>query len=743
MLRIAPIKLCGLLLLCVACFTTVVMAFSLFGSGSAKKNNVVDEEDHRLMKRHYGGGRRGGGKEYIIGGYEIDGEYTDDEEAQQEEDEEDEGYGYERNDHGKIYSDEHRITTEYTTVTGSCIPADGGQNYYSQYNAMQQYFQMGIYGNGRAASVASPFSVGTTPPACDDDPEWAKIRDHWNAIFFGDYTVGGYQQTLGPLAVQGDFIGHDYVLSTNHQFQCSSDVKLDNTAFVVGGTVTGQVVISRGMSYVGNVAGSNSVSGSCPPAQQGTGPVDWAAYYLYWTGLSEALSQLMPTHFIDNNNKMNAITPGSTNSINVFTFNTCNEFNCPLWPGFLSTPDNIFSGYGTWDGPAGGYPSSGTLLFNIPVDDGTTFHIDSIHPSINADYCRTIYNVYPADAQGNYLPNGHITIRRNTVDMIRGLFLAPLADIEDGPTGRFGGMVVGNSYSWQQTNGVEIDDWGAAANGAYYCTKATGCIIPPTPTDDPIIPTPTPTDSEAPSPTDTDRPSILTPDETTTVTDCQTTVSQCTATACTETETLTPDTVTMTTTGDCEMTPPVTITNTDTVTNFVVSTETDCTSTATVSNNIVGPTRTVTQTISTCPPGPDPDCTLTDEFCLDTITTTEPAFCTDYTTVTTTTMCTETEFNPNPDMCTETATECRPTHSLLPKPETVTHTETQTVTYIPGCDDYRYPQCDYNIGQGWDDDNDGDDDWEDGWKHKKHGKKHHRHKKNNRWNKKKKMQHEN
>lgn len=69
------------------------------------------------------------------------------------------------------------------------------------------------------------------------------------------------------------------------------------------------------------------------------------------------------------------------------------------------------------------------LKTKIPVDDGTTFAIDSLQPSINMDCCRTIYNIYPVDPEGNYLSNGHITVLRNCEDTIRGLVLAPQGNV--------------------------------------------------------------------------------------------------------------------------------------------------------------------------------------------------------------------------------------------------------------------------------------------------------------------------
>lgn len=69
-----------------------------------------------------------------------------------------------------VQQQQHRqplIATQYTTVTGSCIPADTGPRYYTYYNNLQRYFQMGIYGPTNA-QCNGPLGV------CDPNVEWAQ-----------------------------------------------------------------------------------------------------------------------------------------------------------------------------------------------------------------------------------------------------------------------------------------------------------------------------------------------------------------------------------------------------------------------------------------------------------------------------------------------------------------------------------------------------------------------------------------
>ncbi|KAI8089127.1 uncharacterized protein BX664DRAFT_314357 [Halteromyces radiatus] len=452
-----------------------------------------------------------------------------------------------------------KTSTAYTTLTGSCIAVDDGSAYYDQYQDLQRYFRMGVFGSANSPNLL---------PQCEDSDQWGQTRGHWNGIFFGDYEVGSDQQTLGPLAIQGNFIGRNFVIDSHHAYQCDDDkpVDLDTAALVVGGAVTGGMVIARGDSYIGDLSNSDSVRTVNECATHEGVPLDFEDHRRYWTSLSKTLAKKMPTHLIDYDDHLKPVTGQPDHWLNVFTFNTCNGFQCPLWPGFLSCPDKIFSGYDTWEGPKEDYPSEGTIVFNIPVDDGTTFAFDSIKPSADLDYCRTIYNVYPSDAEGNYLPNGHITIRRNTLDMIKGLFLAPQADIQDGDTGRFAGMIIGDNYSWQNSaHGPELADWAAGADGQCSCSYFTGCL--PTCEEEEE-------EEENFSMVVATRRRIYSPvcpihtcSSTPAITNCKTTLSKCTATKCMATTTASPVTVTSSVTVSTTVTDTVTSTTTSRVTN--------------------------------------------------------------------------------------------------------------------------------------------------------------------------------
>lgn len=109
----------------------------------------------------------------------------------------------------------------------------------------------------------------------------------------------------------------------------------------------------------------------------------------------------------------------------------------------------------------------------VPVTSGDTITLRTNAPTHGFNSCNTIYNFYPVDANGNFDPDGEITIHRETGSQFEGLVIAPLAHIRDGNTGNFAGTVVGRDYDWlDQSAGVEIHDWRAAG-----CSNYSGCLL--------------------------------------------------------------------------------------------------------------------------------------------------------------------------------------------------------------------------------------------------------------------------
>lgn len=250
----------------------------------------------------------------------------------------------------------------------------------------------------------------------------------------------------------------------------------------------------------------------------------------------------------------------------------------------------------------------------VPVTSGDTITLRTNAPTHGFNSCNTIYNFYPVDENGNFDPDGEITIHRETGSQFEGLVIAPLAHIRDGNIGNFAGTVVGRDYDWlDQSAGVEIHDWRAAG-----CSNYSGCL----PTDDgttivhPGGPSgPSITDEITPGPSNGPTITDVVPapntdgecdnnERTITITSTETT----TETTCPSNEpTITDDVPEPNTNGECDNNArTITITSTETTTETTTETikQSDTANTAdtntpatvsvtTVTEKLPGPTQTV------------------------------------------------------------------------------------------------------------------------------------------------------
>ncbi|KAG1109583.1 hypothetical protein G6F42_015611 [Rhizopus arrhizus] len=236
---------------------------------------------------------------------------------------------------------------------------------------------------------------------------------------------------------------------------------------------------------------------------------------------------------LDSNGKLTS-TGASNGDFHIVTFNSCNNGDCNPFPGQMSDPSAMLEGIGNWNGPQGmSWPSDGTLVFNIPIDSGSTFTLKGNNPTNGLDPCRTIFNFYPADSNGAY-SSGDITLKRNTGSNFGGFSLAPEAHIVDGSTGAFAGSIVGQDYSWSGS-GVEIHNYNAAGG---HCSAFSGCF--PIHDDEPSPPVATEASSTTATETSTSlgssstsnssKPTTTTDDSTPTTTDSSSTEATTTTT---------------------------------------------------------------------------------------------------------------------------------------------------------------------------------------------------------------------
>ncbi|KAI9495721.1 hypothetical protein BDB00DRAFT_927324 [Zychaea mexicana] len=304
----------------------------------------------------------------------------------------------------------------------------------------------------------------------------AEVFSHFTGVFFGDFITGGAQDILGPLAVGGAFTAPNYLVNANHALSCSGSSIVDRFGLVIGGEVDTYDTRIRGSVFYQSV----SVSADLRLLSEGEGcslftdssPVDFDVVESVSIVASLLLSSLTPNVQLNADGTVNVLDSSSTR-YSIFTFNTCSS--CDL-QGTLSDPSAIFFNQGNWNGPQGGWSQGDDelVVFNIPVLAGSTVEINSNNPSNGFNACKTIYNIYPVNLNGEYSVTGEITFIRNTASQLEGFSLAPQANVLDGTTGAFAGNIIGLSYGWRYyPTGVEIHDYAAAGDG---CDEFQDCL---------------------------------------------------------------------------------------------------------------------------------------------------------------------------------------------------------------------------------------------------------------------------
>ncbi|CEP11621.1 hypothetical protein [Parasitella parasitica] len=283
--------------------------------------------------------------------------------------------------------------------------------------------------------------------------DWqSDVTTRFTGIFFGDFTTGGGTDILGGLAVQGNLQAPDYVVNANH---------VHGSAYLnLGGTVD-QVKEQEPGCHVTD--------------QAGTGLFDFNTVRELAIASSMDFASLAPTALLHPDGTITYTRNNNLFLYEALSFHSCAGQVCSHHPLLESDPDEILFGKGNWNGVQGSdIDPLKTYVMNIPVLNGDTIEINGNNPSLGFNPCKLIYNFYPVDQFGTFLPEGEFTLIRRTASQFGGFTLAPRGHIIDGSVGNFAGNIVGMDYTWENLNaGVEIHDYHAAGGD---CDYYEGCV---------------------------------------------------------------------------------------------------------------------------------------------------------------------------------------------------------------------------------------------------------------------------
>ncbi|OBZ81751.1 hypothetical protein A0J61_10200 [Choanephora cucurbitarum] len=296
------------------------------------------------------------------------------------------------------------------------------------------------------------------------------LFNQFSGVFFGNFESSGKVDVSGGLAVKGDFNGH--YASINSGFRAGfSYSSLESYGLIVGGRCKANSISVGGGSFIKGAlsGGVKSLFDFFKLYHGSTGYYNFQQSQENAFKASLELSLLEPTLKLDAEGKLSSCG-SADHGYHVLHFNTCGK--AAFGSHLLSDAASILLGKGSWNGPVGmNWPSTGTIILNIPVDIGASFTVSTDDIHVGLDASRVIYNFYPANSEGKCHAGGNINLKREGSGFLAGFTLAPRAKIFDASIGAFAGTVIGHDFSC--AGGIGIGSY-LQAGGSHSSFK--GCI---------------------------------------------------------------------------------------------------------------------------------------------------------------------------------------------------------------------------------------------------------------------------
>ncbi|KAL7335318.1 hypothetical protein PS15p_200810 [Mucor circinelloides] len=316
------------------------------------------------------------------------------------------------------------------------------------------------------------------------------ILTRFTGIFFGDFYTGGGTDILGGLAVEGNMHAPNYVVNANHGADCSDPDSFNSYGLVVKGIVDTFNTHVHGNAFLNSGGTTEEVIeldvGCFVTDQAGTGNFDFDLVKKIAINSNQDFASLQPTVVLEPDGSLTELREGQLANYEILTFHSCSGLLCSSYSEIESDPSAIFFGQGNWNGVQGSeIDPDKTYVLNIPVKNGETIEFDGNNPTLGFNPCKLIYNFYPVDDAGQYVPDGEFTLIRRTANQLGGFTLAPRGHIVDGSVGNFSGNLIGLDYTWENLDaGVEIHDYNAAGGD---CNQYLGCVPVHVTSDPPTV----------------------------------------------------------------------------------------------------------------------------------------------------------------------------------------------------------------------------------------------------------------
>jgi hypothetical protein len=173
------------------------------------------------------------------------------------------------------------------------------------------------------------------------------------------------------MAVAGKFTASSYTVNANHgSGKCANlDTSFSTYGLVVGTKYDGTDVHVHGAAFLplGTDTSQASIqildSGCAAYTNHSTGLFNFQQAYTNAVYSQYHFSKLAPSLQLDSTGKLSRVG-SAVDGFDIITLNTCNDRDCPLFPGYLSHPSAWLFGEGNWNGPSGmSFPK--TLIINV------------------------------------------------------------------------------------------------------------------------------------------------------------------------------------------------------------------------------------------------------------------------------------------------------------------------------------------------------------------------------------------
>lgn len=204
----------------------------------------------------------------------------------------------------------------------------------------------------------------------------------FTGIFFGDFTTGGGKNSLGSLAVKGNFHAPNYVVNSKHGAICEQTNSFNSYGLVVGGVVDTFNTHVHGGAYLANGGTIEEVlqldAGCIVTKDFGTGVFDFGEVEDLLLSTSQLLAKQSPTIILESDDTLTMLR-NTHPEYEILTFHSCAQSACSGDVDTESSVDHLIGMKGYWNGVKGSNQPDMEKTYVFNVKNKNNFLFTYIH----------------------------------------------------------------------------------------------------------------------------------------------------------------------------------------------------------------------------------------------------------------------------------------------------------------------------------------------------------------------------